>query len=264
MRPMMRLVMGVVVLIAILAVVAVGLPPHVMVARSLVINAPESAVFPYLNDLHRFSDWSPWSERDPQLQTTFSGPQEGKGARVDWTSALRSVGTGSMEITDSQPSHSIALLANYNGLDGTSGYEINPAGAGSKVTWTFGYDTGSSPLKRWKGLMLDGFVGKEYDAGLRRLEALIEQDRRPTGPSVGTTMPMGGTSATPEEQPSAALPQGGGTSSAPETNTPGTSTAPKEAQTATTPPVADDAPPVVQPTPPQPTPPTTSKKRKRH
>jgi hypothetical protein len=54
MRPLMRLVLGLVGLVAILAAVAVGLPAHVTVARTVVINAPESAVFPYVNNLHRF------------------------------------------------------------------------------------------------------------------------------------------------------------------------------------------------------------------
>jgi hypothetical protein len=37
-----------------------------------------------------------------------------------------------------------------------SSYELSPAGSGSKVTWTFAYESGSSPFKRWKALMLDG------------------------------------------------------------------------------------------------------------
>ncbi len=63
------------------------------------------------------------------------------------------------------------MVVNFNGLDGTSSYEIVAVGSGSKVTWSFGYDSGSSPLKRWKALMLDGFVGAEYRAGLDRLKA---------------------------------------------------------------------------------------------
>jgi hypothetical protein len=253
---MMRLVLGIVVLVAILAVVAVGLPAHVTVARSVVINAPESAVFPYLNDLHRFPNWSPWSARDPELQVAYSGPQEGKGARVEWVSTLRSIGTGNMEITDSEPSHNIGLAVNYNGLEGTSSYAIEPSGSGSKVTWNFGYDTGSSPLKRWKGLMLDGYVGAEYRAGLDKLKARIEEDRGPLATPAVPTTPMGGTSTAPEQQPSAALPQGEATSPGPGAGTPpaadGTPPAtntPQEAQQ-TTPPAAEVAPPPVQPTPP--------------
>jgi hypothetical protein len=208
MRPLVRLVLGLVGLVAILAAVAVGLPAHVTVARTVVINAPESAVFPYVNNLHRFGDWSPWKLRDPQLAITYGGPEEGKGALIQWTSQKPSIGTGNMQISDSNLNRSVELAANFNNLEGTSSFEIAPSGSGSKITWSFGYDTGSSPLKRWKALMLDGFIGSEYRAGLDRLKETVEADRRPlTSPTPSVTPAPSGVSSQPE-QPSAALPGG--------------------------------------------------------
>jgi hypothetical protein len=208
MRPLVRLVLGLVGLVAILAAVAVGLPAHVTVARTVVINAPESAVFPYVNNLHRFGDWSPWKLRDPQLAITYGGPEEGKGALIQWTSQKPSIGTGNMQISDSNLNRSVELAANFNNLEGTSTFEIAPSGSGSKITWSFGYDTGSSPLKRWKALMLDGFIGSEYRAGLDRLKETVEADRRPlTSPTPSVTPAPSGVSSQPE-QPSAALPGG--------------------------------------------------------
>ena len=184
MRPMTRLVLGLVVLVGILAAVSLGLPSHVTVTRSVVINAPEPVIFPYLNNLHQFSEWSPWQLRDPKLAVSYAGRSSGKGAKVQWSSQVPSIGNGSMEITGSEPSRHIDLAVNFNGLDGTSAYDISPAGSGSKVTWAFGYDSGTSPLKRWKALMLDGFVGAEYRAGLDRLKEKIELERRPTAPTI--------------------------------------------------------------------------------
>ena len=206
MRPMTRLFLGLVFLVGILGAVALGLPAHVTVTRSVVINAPEPAVYPYLNNLHNFADWSPWAVRDPQLAVSYSGPQEGKGAKIQWTSKVPSIGTGTMEITGGEPNRHIDLAVNFNGLDGTSAYDIAPSGSGSKVTWNFGYDSGTSPLKRWKALMLDGFVGADYRTGLDRLKEKIESERRPTEPTIGV-VPEGGMSTQPE-QPAAALPPG--------------------------------------------------------
>ncbi|HUU24812.1 MAG TPA: SRPBCC family protein [Methyloceanibacter sp.] len=180
MAPMMRLILGLGVLGLILAAVALGLPAHVTVARSVVINAPEYAIYPYLNNLRRFPDWSPWVARDPNMKLTYSGPPEGKGAKLEWVSEKPSIGQGSMVIVETEQSRNVSLAANYNGLEGMSTYDLAPSGAGSKVTWTFGYETGSSPMKRWKGLMLDGFIGAEYHAGLEKLKAKIEGDRRST------------------------------------------------------------------------------------
>lgn len=183
MRPMMRLILGLCALVAILAGVALALPSQVTIARSVVINAPESVVFFYLNNLNRFNNWSPWASRDPQLQATLAGPEQGKGARIEWTSNQRSVGRGSMEITESNPNRRVDLTVDFNGLDGTSYYQVSPSGSGSKVIWGFAYDSGASPIKRWKGLMLDRYVGAEYSDGLTKLKELIESERRPTAPS---------------------------------------------------------------------------------
>lgn len=206
MRPMTRLILGTGALAVIFAAVAFGLPSHVTVARSVVVNAPESAIFPYLNNLHQFKEWSPWSARDPQLALSYGGPESGQGARVTWTSKKPSIGTGSMEINASQPNRRIELAVNFNGLEGTSSYDIVPSGSGSKVTWTFGHESGSNPLERWKALMLDGFVGAEYRAGLDRLKEKIEAERRPTMPTI-VPAPQAGVPMQPA-QPAAALPPG--------------------------------------------------------
>ena len=179
MRPIMRLILGLCALAVILAGVALALPGHVTVARSMVINAPESIVFTYLNNVHRFGDWSPWASRDPELTVSYSGPDQGKGAKVEWTSSKASVGTGSMEIIESNPNRHIDLAVDFNGLDGTAYYDVAPSGSGSKVTWGLSYDSGTSPLKRWKGLMLDRYLGAEFRDGLGKLKDKVESERRP-------------------------------------------------------------------------------------
>lgn len=191
MRPIMRLILGLCALVLILAGVALALPGHVVVARSVVIGAPEYIVFPYLNDLRRFGGWSPWASRDPQLTVSYSGPDQGKGAKVEWSSAKASVGNGSMEVTESNPSRHIDLAVVFNGLDGTSYYDIAPSGSGSKVTWGFGYDSGASPLKRWKGLMLDRYLGAEFRDGLQKLKDKVESERRPMAPPAPPTATLG-------------------------------------------------------------------------
>ncbi len=104
MAPMMRLILGLGVLVLIFAAVSLGLPAHVTVARSVVINAPEYAIYPYLNNLRRFSTWSPWAARDPNMKVTYSGPPEGVGSKLVWESDEPSVGTGSLEIVEAEQS----------------------------------------------------------------------------------------------------------------------------------------------------------------
>ena len=109
---------------------------------------------------------------------TYAGPDQGKGARVEWTSNERSVGQGSMEIADSAPNRRVDLAVNFNDLEGATFYDLAPSGSGTKVSWGFSYDTGTNPLRRWKGLMLDRFVGTDFQIGLADLKERIEAERR--------------------------------------------------------------------------------------
>lgn len=254
MRPMMRLVLGLGALVLILVGVAFALPSHVTVYRSVVINAPEAIVFPQLNNLHHFVDWSPWAARDPQLRVTYAGPETGKGAHMEWMSEKRSVGAGSMEITGSDPNRHIDLAVNFNGMEGTGTYDVAPSGSGSKVTWSFGVGTGGNPVRRWQGLMLDRIVGSEYRDGLAKLKDRIEGERQPT------------VSAVP---PVAATPEGGVSSAAatPAGETPQGGTPPVTGAPAATSSTQTEA-PTVAATPPQATPPAATpkppKKKVRH
>jgi Polyketide cyclase / dehydrase and lipid transport len=209
--PILRLVLGIAGLIAILAGVAVTLPSHVTVARSVVINGPETAIFPHVDNLRHVAVWLPWALRDPNLAITYSGPQAGKGAKMAWRSKDRAVGSGQIEIDGASPPDSVDLDVDYDGLQGTSTVQIQPSGSGSKVTWDFGYETGSNLLRRWKGLMLDRLVGTDYDRGLAKLKQVVEADltsedtsdtpQAPSTPPAKTPAPVQGNSVPKDVAP---------------------------------------------------------------
>ncbi|ODR98368.1 hypothetical protein AUC68_07940 [Methyloceanibacter methanicus] len=72
------------------------------------------------------------------------------------------------------------------------------------MTWSFGFETGSSPIKRWKGLMLDGYIGEVYEVGLAKLKKTVEATRAPTTPQPAPMAP-----AAPAEAPAGETPDGG-------------------------------------------------------
>jgi hypothetical protein len=158
-----------------------------------------------------------------------------------------------MEITESNPNRHIDLAVDFNGLDGTAYYEVAPSGSGSKVTWGLSYDSGTSPLKRWKGLMLDRYLGAEFRDGLGKLKDKVETERRPVPPPP----PPSATLGVPEQPgavPGAPMPDGtapvpGAPAADAGAAQPGapTATDPAAPQAATPPP-----PPAAQPAPAQP------------
>src|SRR5690349_8393683 len=60
-----------------------------------------------VNNLHTWEHWSYWDQIDPKMQSTFEGPESGVGAVHKWSSDHKSVGHGSMTITENNPPNSI-------------------------------------------------------------------------------------------------------------------------------------------------------------
>lgn len=170
-----RLTFGIFLLAFVMVAVAFALPNHVLVERSTVINSLEADIFPYLNNLKKFNAWSPWAARDPETHYIFTGPIRGKGARMEWDSDI--VGTGSLEITDSQPGKSLIVALDF-GVQGraNSRWSLSPSGAGTRVRWGFETEVGNNPVKRWMSLLFDRWIGKDYEEGLANLKKVVEAE----------------------------------------------------------------------------------------
>lgn len=166
------------------AIVALGLvfvagslllPSSTRVERSVVIDRSPAEVFATLDSFERFNAWSPWAEYDPQATYTYEGPVRGVGARMRWV-GNRAVGTGSQEITASEPHRRILVALDFDGSLAQASYLLAPEGQGTRVTWAFDSAHGWNPFKRWLGLLFDRMIGADYEKGLGRLKALLEQD----------------------------------------------------------------------------------------
>lgn len=173
MHPLKRFGLGVVLLALLLVAVAFALPQHITVARSKVINAPESDVFPYVNNLKRFNEWQPWAARDPEMEIKYSGPEQGVGASMEWKSS--DVGSGTHEIVESQTNRVVRVDLDFGDMGKAQAtYELQPYGAGTRIVWVFDTNVGNNPLQRWMGLMFDRWVGKDFEIGLDRLKKAAE------------------------------------------------------------------------------------------
>ena len=151
------------------------LPGEAHVERMIDIAAPPDKVFAIAGDLHRLPDWTPWVKTDPQTQFAFAGPEQGVGQIMRWSSGNPMVGSGTLQVTASDPNTRLATRSDYTGF-GTSTAVMNfvPQGAGTRVTWVFETSL-PGVIDRWAGLGIDRSVGAEYDSGLRNLKALAER-----------------------------------------------------------------------------------------
>jgi hypothetical protein len=150
------------------------------VERTAMIAAAPGVVYAHIVDLHKWTGWSPWEGLDPDLQRSYSGPAQGKGAVYSWA-GNRQAGEGRMEITDAvEPSRVTIALEFVKPFksSSTSRFDLAPEGDGTRVTWTM---TGPKTLMtRAMGFFrsMDAMIGPDFEKGLKRL---TEVATRPEG-----------------------------------------------------------------------------------
>src|SRR6266850_6917451 len=106
--------------------------------RSTTIAAPAAEIFPHVNDLRQWDDWSPWAKLDPNAKVTFEGPPAGPGAVFHW-SGNDKVGAGTMTITESKPNERVATRTDFiKPFEGTShsDFIFSEIGGQTNVIWT--------------------------------------------------------------------------------------------------------------------------------
>jgi uncharacterized protein YndB with AHSA1/START domain len=165
------------VVVIIVAFVALGfvLPRHSHVERSIEAAASPATVFDVVSGFKRFNEWSPWASLDPQTRYTYSGPESGVGARLQWQSDSPEVGSGSQEIIAVEPDRSVAIRLDF-GQTGqpTSRMTLLPAGSGTRIVWSMDSDFSNDFVGRYFAPFLDRMVGPDYERGLAQLKRLVE------------------------------------------------------------------------------------------
>ncbi len=160
-------------LLALLIIIGFALPRTHKIEVSIEIDAHVATVFALVNDLQRFSDWSPWSHTDPNARILFSGPVRGVDAMMTWDGAI--IGSGSQLITESRPHEHVGMVMN----PGESGearawFDLTPGVGTTLVRWGFEADYGMNIVGRYFAMMLGGIVARDYHDGLLRLKDLAE------------------------------------------------------------------------------------------
>ena len=176
-------------LAALFVVVGLLLPGTVEVVRSVEIEAHPEEVFPFLNDLDAWTEWTPWGDVESRLE----GPAAGTGARRVWDDP--NIGRGSLTIAASRPPRSVDYVVEVEGgaLRFEGSLAVEPRAGGSLVTWTERADLGWNPLLAWTGLSMEESQGRQLQESLDRLRERIRPGTgAPGGPSAQASPPAGG------------------------------------------------------------------------
>lgn len=160
-----------------LVIIIAGRPDEFTVSRSANISAPPEKVFPHVNDLHQFQEWSPWAKLDPACKTNFEGPSSGDGASFSW-SGSKKVGEGRMTITESKPNELVRFRLDFLKpfqATNAAAFQFQAAGGQTVVTWSM---TGKSNFFfKIFGLFVncDDMIGKDFEKGLAALKTVAEK-----------------------------------------------------------------------------------------
>ncbi|MFD0739279.1 SRPBCC family protein [Lysobacter koreensis] len=113
---------------------------------------------------------------EPQARYETSGPVAGVGASLAW--AGDKVGSGSQRIIESVPGQKVVNALDFDGSKAVGTFVLAPTANGTRVTWSLDSAHGYNPVSRWFGLMLDRWVGADYDKGLKKLKSVLESETR--------------------------------------------------------------------------------------
>lgn len=163
--------------IAVVLILASRKPDTLRVQRSVSIKAAPETIFPLINDFRAWRTWSPYEDRDPNLQRSYSGANSGKGAVYEWN-GNKNVGSGRMEILDAPPPNRIVIKLDFLKpfeAHNTAEFALLPQGDTTNVTWLM---HGPAPLlsKVMQVFMnMDNMIGKDFAVGLANLKRITER-----------------------------------------------------------------------------------------
>lgn len=148
-----------------------------VVERSTVIDAPPATVFEHVGTLERMNTWSPWSDLDPNMTTTYEGEQGAIGSSYHWK-GNRKVGEGRMVLTERDAPNGVGIdlsfLKPFKAENATE-VLVEPSGAGSVVTWRItGKETLMVKVMALVGKSMDKMIGKDFEKGLAKLKQVSE------------------------------------------------------------------------------------------
>jgi uncharacterized protein YndB with AHSA1/START domain len=175
--PMLEnIILALVLLVGALAFIIARKPNVFRIERVLRIDVPPAAIFPLINDLHRFNDWSPYAKMDLAMRHTHGGAPFGVGAVYAWD-GNKHVGTGRMEIIESVPVSKVTMKLDFFKpfeAHNTAEFVLKPVGASTDVTWAmFGPQVFMGKVMSLF-MNMDKMVGSQFEEGLANLKRVTE------------------------------------------------------------------------------------------
>ncbi|MGV8942718.1 polyketide cyclase [Thermomonas sp.] len=178
MTRLIEILISLAIVAALYLIVALVLPSERHLSEKIETNRKMTIVFDSLNSLRRFKAWNPLVLRDPAVKLTYSGPESGVGARLDYVSSNDRIGKGSWEITESIPREKVSYKIDNieRGSNKRTAFDFKPTGRNNRnveITQTFDVNYGWDLIGRYAGLYVARHVGDDMKLGLSRIVGML-------------------------------------------------------------------------------------------
>jgi len=153
------------------------MPPVQSIERSIEIEAYPEDVFPFINDLQTYSQWSPLHAEIADAEIIYGGAEAGNGQTMAWQGSTGTYPFGSQEITQSQAGEFVQVKVNLSGRAATVTHAILPLDDGNGVTVLTKSETelGGFPyLDRVRTKLRKSWFDDQFDQSLMRLKTVSE------------------------------------------------------------------------------------------
>jgi carbon monoxide dehydrogenase subunit G len=174
-----KFIIAISVIAGVLYAVGYFLPAKWSVKRSIEIGSRPEKIFPYINDLHKWSEWYPWTKQlDVSMNLSYDGPETGVGSVRKWSGS--SIKNGEIKLVKSVENEGVwyTFKSDQTAIVVNGSLLIKKTGASCVVTWEDAGDIGYSLMARFFVGGLDEAIGKNFEAGLQNMKKAVEQSGR--------------------------------------------------------------------------------------
>lgn len=166
-------VVAIVIVILLAVLFGMALPKHGHIERTLEISNPVRQIYDSIDGFNTYPNWSALTSYDANVKFTASGPQIGKGAKINWASHNVQIGSGSLTIDSDQQDTQVKITVenDWRGQNKSYTIDLAPGASGKtvKITWAYDADYGWDLLARYSGLYLEGDPAAQIQLNLNKL-----------------------------------------------------------------------------------------------
>jgi hypothetical protein len=174
-----KIVIGVVLVLALFAIFVATRSGDFRVERSITTAGSAAKAFASVNDFKLWPAWSPWEKVDPTMTRTYGPQTAGPGATYAWAGNNK-IGAGRMTIERTVPTEEIQIKLEFLkpfAATNAARFTFTPTPAGqTRITWSMEGRQNFICKAVSLFMNMDNMIGAEFEKGLTALKGIAEQN----------------------------------------------------------------------------------------